>query len=68
MKSIFHLLLLTITFNLSLCVNSYDYYVLALEWAGSLCETEDCSNTYAAGLNYTFFNIHGMWPSVFEGE
>lgn len=44
--------------------NSYDYLLLATEWAGTICKAQKCS--YAGGINRNFFNIHGLWPSQFK--
>jgi len=46
---------------------TYDYYVFAIEWAGSLCATQDCSSSDDAGISTTNMNIHGLWPSVSSG-
>jgi len=41
--------------------STYDYYVFASEWAGSVCTQFAC--TQASGISSTWFNIHGLWPS-----
>lgn len=38
---------------------SYDRYVLALTWGGSICKMNECNHTGCA----TVFNLHGLWPS-----
>jgi len=47
--------------------SAYDYYTFAIEWAGSICDTEQCSSSYDQGLNTKNLNIHGLWPSVYSG-
>jgi ribonuclease I len=40
--------------------SNYEYYVFAVEWAGTVCNFENCN---ATGLATNWFNIHGLWPS-----
>ena len=40
---------------------NYDYYVLATQWAGTICKEQKCSST--GSISTSFFNIHGLWPS-----
>jgi len=49
-------------------VQSYDYYVFAVEWAGSVCATKSCAAAYIQGIDPTFMNMHGLWPSSFSGK
>ena len=37
----------------------YSYYVFATEWAGAVCDVQNCYLPSAAD----FFNLHGLWPS-----
>eukprot|EP00331_Platyophrya_macrostoma_P033968 CAMPEP_0176443140 /NCGR_PEP_ID=MMETSP0127-20121128/22240_1 /TAXON_ID=938130 /ORGANISM="Platyophrya macrostoma, Strain WH" /LENGTH=219 /DNA_ID=CAMNT_0017828301 /DNA_START=35 /DNA_END=694 /DNA_ORIENTATION=- len=55
----FALMLLAVA---SYASNNYDYYVLATEWAGSVCSEQTCN--YADGISKTVFNLHGLWPSL----
>ena len=41
--------------------SDFEFYVFACEWAGSVCETENCSDD--EGASTQFWNIHGLWPS-----
>eukprot|EP01017_Pseudomicrothorax_dubius_P002947 TRINITY_DN1028_c0_g1_i1.p1 TRINITY_DN1028_c0_g1~~TRINITY_DN1028_c0_g1_i1.p1 ORF type:complete len:310 (+),score=64.23 TRINITY_DN1028_c0_g1_i1:201-1130(+) len=41
--------------------NQYDFYLLAVEWTGSVCRVKDCS--YNKEQSKTRFNLHGLWPS-----
>ena len=38
----------------------YSFYVFATEWAGAVCEIENCYLPSAPN----FFNLHGLWPST----
>jgi len=48
--------------------SSYNYYVFASEWVGSVCLYNDCIDEYVAQVNPQFFNIHGLWPQTKEGD
>jgi len=39
----------------------FSFYVFACEWAGSVCQTNDCNQD--EGVSTAFWNIHGLWPS-----
>jgi len=39
----------------------FNFYVFSCEWAGSVCETNNCNQD--EGVSETFWNIHGLWPS-----
>jgi len=67
MNKILLCLTVAVLFASAFATSSYTYYVFACEWAGSLCATQDCTNTYDAGLNVQNMNIHGLWPSVTSG-
>ena len=43
----------------------YDSYVLATEWAGSVCTVKRCQ--YNTGST-TFWNMHGLWPNSDNGR
>jgi ribonuclease T2 len=59
MKFILFASLLSIILNAQ--AQSFDFYVFACEWAGSVCESENCSDD--EGVSTEFWNIHGLWPS-----
>jgi hypothetical protein len=63
MKIFGALLLVSISFGVSLGDNNYTYYVHAQEWQGTACDKHDCTgnDTYA---NKDQWNIHGLWPSI----
>lgn len=37
----------------------FDYYTLAMQWPGTVCNQVQCPN---------FWTIHGLWPSVYAGN
>lgn len=49
-----------------LAENQYDYYVLATEWAGTVCQEKKCTAS-SSSISKTFFNLHGLWPSKASG-
>ena len=59
MNKISFILLLTIAFQAQ--AGDLSFYVLASEWTGSVCQTNNCVDDQ--GVSDTFWNIHGLWPS-----
>ena len=43
---------------------SYDYNGLQVEWKPTQCKLNSCASGYLS----TDFNIHGMWPSNWDGS
>lgn len=38
---------------------SYEGYILALSWPGSICALKNCNKSE----NMKLWNIHGLWPN-----
>lgn len=64
MRSIYFLLLLAVLLLQLNASSNYDYYIFASEWAGSVCDDQNC--TEATNIDTKTFNIHGLWPSRFD--
>lgn len=45
--------------------NDFDSYVLATEWAGSVCSLKNCD--FNTGVD-NFWNMHGLWPNKDDGR
>ena len=48
--------------------STYSYYVYASEWAGSVCKSNDCLDSYLKQIDNKFWNIHGLWPTTPGGD
>lgn len=59
MKLIFLISILSII--LAVQAGDFKFYVFACEWAGSVCDTQNCDQDQGASAD--FWNIHGLWPS-----
>lgn len=46
-------------------VSDYDYYSMAVEWAGTVCHFKSCSEDHSAPDNW---NLHGLWPDKSDGN
>jgi ribonuclease I len=44
---------------------SYDYYMFATEWQGTVCMFKDCTE---ATTSPDVFNLHGLWPNAENGR
>ena len=55
------------SFNLRATKQTYDSYVLALEWVNGYCQVNDCG-TVPDNLERNIFTIHGLWPSLKSGK
>jgi ribonuclease I len=47
-------------FKMSVGGSSYDRYIFATEWPGTVCLFNKCMTK----INGSHFNIHGLWPST----
>ena len=46
--------------------DSFDYYMLAMNWPGSVCESlKPC---HGVSSEYNYFTIHGLWPNRDDGS
>ena len=56
------------TFNLRSTKQNYDSYVMALIWANGYCKVYNCSNPDLDKLEHNVPTIHGLWPSLKNGQ
>jgi len=55
------------SFNLRKTKQTYDSYVMAVQWVNGYCKINDCGNK----ANHVYKNtmtIHGLWPSLKSGK
>ena len=55
------------TFNLRQAKQSYDSYVLAIQWSNGFCKLHNCQEK-ADNVDKNTFTIHGLWPSLKNGK
>ena len=69
MKSILLLVLLISAnaFNLRRTKQSYDSYVMAVQWSNGYCLANSCGKK-ADHVNKNGMTIHGLWPSLKSGK
>jgi ribonuclease I len=62
------LLLISIySFNLRKAKQSYDSYVMAVQWSNGYCQVNSCGDR-AAHVETNTLTIHGLWPSLKNGK
>ena len=68
MKAIilFGLIISSLCFNLRSTKQSYDSYVMAVQWANGYCSAVNCGNKNA-NVEKNTMTIHGLWPSLKSG-
>ena len=69
MKTLILFILFTsiFSFNLRKTKQTYDSYVMAVQWVNGYCKINDCGNK----ANHVYKNtmtIHGLWPSLKSGK
>lgn len=57
----------TTSFNLRASKQSYDSYVLAVQWANGYCSANNCGGRESVVEKNTM-TIHGLWPSLKSGK
>ena len=57
----------TLCFNLRSTKQSYDSYVMAVQWANGYCSAQNCGNKNA-NVEKNTMTIHGLWPSQKSGK
>ena len=69
MKVFIFLTLLTaiITFNLRQAKQTYDSYVMAVQWPNGFCKVSPCGNK-AEQVYKNTLTIHGLWPTLKTGK
>ena len=61
-------LILTIfAFNLRQAKQSYDSYIMAVQWSNGYCQIHNCGEK-ADNIDKNTFTIHGLWPSLKNGK
>ena len=55
------------TFNLRQAKQSYDSYVMAVQWSNGYCQLHNCEEK-ADHIEKNTFTIHGLWPSLRNGK
>ena len=55
------------TFNLRQAKQSYDSYVMAIQWSNGFCKLHNCQEK-ADNVDKNTFTIHGLWPSLKNGK
>ena len=64
---LFIILASILSFNLRKTKQTYDSYVMAVQWVNGYCKVNDCGNK----ANHVYKNtmtIHGLWPSLKSGK
>jgi ribonuclease I len=56
-----------LTFNLRQAKQSFDSYVMAVQWANGYCSANSCGSK-ADHVEKNTFTIHGLWPSLKSGK
>ena len=69
MKNIILLVILNFvfSFNLRKTKQSYDSYVMAVQWSNGYCKANNCGNK-ANHIYKNTMTIHGLWPSLKNGQ
>ena len=69
MKNIILLVILNFvfSFNLRKTKQSYDSYVMAVQWSNGYCKVNNCGNK-ANHIYKNTMTIHGLWPSLKNGQ
>jgi ribonuclease T2 len=57
----------TLCFNLRSTKQSYDAYVMAVQWANGYCTAQKCGGKDSKVIKNTM-TIHGLWPSLKSGK
>jgi len=47
---------------------TYDFYVFASFWVGTICTLSSCLANQTALASPSFFSIHGLWPDYNDGS
>lgn len=63
---LFLLFISAFSFNLRQTKQSYDSYVMAVQWANGYCSAKSCGDK-AANVPKNTMTIHGLWPSLKSG-
>ena len=61
------LLICTFSFNLRHAKQSYDSYVMAVQWPNCYCKINNCGDKANHVIKNTM-TIHGFWPSLKSGQ
>ena len=56
-----------LSFNLRKTKQSYDSYVMAVQWSNGYCKANNCGKK-ADHIDKNTMTIHGLWPSLKSGQ
>ena len=57
----------TLCFNLRSTKQSYDSYVMAVQWSNGYCSAQNCGSKNA-NVETNTLTIHGLWPGLKTGK